>query len=220
MSNTLLDQLLPACAVLVDRDTHGPRVPLTQRAGVMVHFDDSSSDAGGVSWFRDPSFKLSYNRAYEDDGTRVRITPSIHDQAYHAGICKVEPQLPTGTLPGGFKYGGANTGYFGLAFTADHNDHITREQLDAMTTDIAILFRLAAWSADDVDTRIVGHDSRAIFNPRDNPTRRDLWGKLGRKIDPTGSVPGDPVVNLDELRQQVRTYLEDPTAPIWAGWPS
>jgi hypothetical protein len=95
--------------------------------------------------------------------------------------------IPTQVLGGTtFRYGGANTGYFGLAITAGAHEHITLEQLDALTTDIAIIFRAAGWSPDDVDDRIVGHDSRAIFNPRDNPKEPQLWGKLGRKIDPTG----------------------------------
>lgn len=221
MASSLLDRLLPACDVEVDRDTHGPIVPFADRIGAMVHFDDSSSDKGGLAWFRDPDFRLSYNRAYRDDGTRIRITPSIHHAAYHGGVCLREPGLPVLTLAGsGFKYGGANTGYFGFAFTADADDHITREQLDAMTTDIAIIFRLANWGPDDVDVRIVGHDEKAIFNPRDNPKSPKLWGTLGRKIDPTGIHKDDPVVDMGELRQQVRTFLEDLTAPIWAGWPS
>jgi hypothetical protein len=220
MAETVLDALLPRCDVLVDRTTHGPRVALGRRRGVMIHFDDSSSDKGALAWFRDPDFKLSYNRAYRDDGTRIRITPSIHDTAWHAGVCLVEAGLPVGTVGNGFRYGGANTGYFGLAITAGAHEHITLEQLDALTTDIAIIFRAAGWSPDDVDDRIVGHDSRAIFNPRDNPKEPSLWGKLGRKIDPTGFNANDPVIDMGQLREGVRTYLYDLTAPIWAGWPA
>jgi hypothetical protein len=221
MADTVLEQLLPRCDVLVDRDTHGAVVPLSRRRGVMVHFDDSSSDRGALSWFRDPEFRLSYNRAYRDDGTRIRITPSVHHAAYHAGVCLPEDGIPTQELGGTtFRYGGANTGYFGLAITAAANEHITLEQLDALTTDIAIIFRAAGWSPDDVDDRIVGHDSRAIFNPRDNPKEPQLWGKLGRKIDPTGFNVSDPVIDMGQLREGVRTYLLDPTSPIWAGWPS
>lgn len=218
---TVLDQLLPPCDVLVDRDTHGPIVPLARRIGVMTHFDDSSSDKGALAWFRDPDFRLSYNRAYRDDGTRIRITPSIHDAAYHAGVCLQEPGLSANTLGGtNFVYGGANAGYFGLAITAAAKDHVTLEQLDALATDIAIIFRAAGWAVESVDERIVGHDSRAIFNPRDNPKEPHLWGKLGRKIDPTGFNANDPVLDLEQLREGVRTFLYDPTSPIWRGWPS
>jgi hypothetical protein len=214
-----LDRLLPACDVRVDRDTHGAAVALARRIGIMIHYDDSSSDKGALSWFRAPAFRLSYNRAYRDDGTRIRITPSIHHAAYHAGVCLPEAGLPVVLLQQGFRYGSANVGYFGLAITSDGNDHITIEQLDALTTDCAMIFRAAGWRPDSADVRIVGHDSRAIFNPRDNPTRRDLWGKLGRKPDPTGVNPADPVVNLDQLREGVRAFLYDDSNAIWRGWP-
>jgi hypothetical protein len=221
MADTVLDQLLPRCDVLVDRDTHGPIVPLSARRGVMVHFDDSSSDRGALSWFRDPAFRLSYNRAYRDDGTRIRITPSIHHAAYHAGVCLIERGVPTQALNGtNFRYGGANTGYIGFAVTAAAHDRVTEPQLESLAIDIAVVFRAAGWSPEDVDYRIVGHDSRAIFNPRDNPTEPSLWGQLGRKIDPTGFDPDNPVVDLGQLREGVRTYLYDTTAPVWHGWPS
>jgi hypothetical protein len=131
----------------------------------------------------------------------------------------VPVQTLGGTVPP-FKYGGANTAYIGLAITAAAHEHITLEQLDALTTDIAIVARLAGWSPEDMDSRIVGHDSRAIFNPRDNPKEPTLWGKLGRKIDPTGFHPTDPVIDLGQLREGVRTFLYDPTAPIWRRWPT
>lgn len=221
MADTVLDSLLPACDVRVDRDTHGALVPLAQRVGVMVHFDDSSSDAGALAWFRDPAFRLSYNRAYRDDGTRIRITPSIHHAAYHAGVCLIEPSLRIETLSGsGYRYGGANTGYFGLAITAAARDHITRPQLESLTEDTAIIFRAAGWSPEETERRIVGHDSRAIFNPRDNPDTPHRWGQLGRKIDPTGMNKSDPVIDLAELQEGVRTLLYDTTAPIWHGWPT
>jgi hypothetical protein len=205
---SLLDDLLPPCDVLVDRDTHGPRVPLAQRIGCMIHYDDSSSDDGALAWFRDPAFRLSYNRAYRDDGTRIRITPSIGDAAYHAGICRVELGLPVHVLSGtSFRYGGANAGYFGLAVTAADGEHATLEQLDALARDVAVIFRACGWPADDVHERIVGHDSRAVFNPRDNPGQRKRWGMLGRKIDPTGSDAREPVVDLDQVRERVRRYL-------------
>lgn len=221
MPDTILDQLLPRCDVLVDRRTHGPVVPLTRRRGVMVHYDDSASDRGALAWFRDPAFKLSYNRAYRDDGTRIRITPSIHHAAWHAGVCTIESGLPLERLAGhDFQYGGANTGYFGLSVTANGRDRVTPEQLDALMIDTAILCRACGWGPEDVEVRIVGHHEKAIFNPRDNPTRPDLWRKVGRKIDPVGMNAADPVVNMMQLREGVRSLLYDTSHAIWSGWPS
>lgn len=219
MTDSVLDQLLPPCDVLVDRDTHGARVPLAQRVGIMLHFDDSSSDAGALAWFRDPAFRLSYNRAYRDDGTRIRITPSIHHAAYHAGICLVEPGLPVGTTAGGFKYGGANTGYFGLAVTCNTRDTVTDAQFDALTADIAMICRICAWGPADVERRVVGHHEKAIFNPRDNPSRPKSWGKIGRKIDPVGD-PTRPVLDMNRTREAVRWLLSDLAAPVWSRWPA
>lgn len=225
MADLVLDQLLPPCDVVVTRPagTFGAVVPLARRKGIMIHFDDSASDASGLGWFRSPEFRLSYNRAYMDDGRRIRITPSIHNAAYHAGVCQIEPGLPLLTLGNsdGFRYGGANAGYIGLAITADVDDEITREQLQSLTIDCAIIWRAAGWSLERLDTDLTGHDLKAIHNPRDDPHHPELWGRLGRKIDPTGTRrDGRPVVDLAELRQGVRTYLEDVTSPIWAGWPS
>lgn len=215
---SVLDELLPPCDIIVDRVRDRP-VPFTSRRGIMLHYDDSSSDGGALSWFRDPDFKLSYNRAYLDDGRRVRITQSIHDKADHAGPCLVEPGVPTHTIPGTrFRYGGANEAYFGLAATADGNDAITELQFDAMAADCAVIYRAAGWSVDALEVRIVGHDEKAIFNPRSNPTRKALWGKLGRKSDPTGFDPANPVIDLGRLREGIRTYLSDLTLPVWERW--
>lgn len=218
MSN-VVDELLPPCDVLVDRDTHGPLVKFKDRIGVMLHFDDSSSDQGALQWFRDPAFKLSYNRAYRDDGSRIRITSSIHYAAYHAGVCMLEPGLPVHTLGGtDFRYGGANTGYIGLAVTCGARDTATDAQFDAIVGDTAILFRAAGWTSADVDTRIVGHCEKAIFNPRDNPGQPTKWGKLGRKSDPIGPYANAPVLDIARAKAAVATYLDDPTAPIWYAW--
>jgi hypothetical protein len=214
-----LDAVLPACDILVDRVRDRP-VPLPVRQAIMFHYDDSSSDAAGVSWFRSPQFKLSYNRAYQDDGRRVRITRSMNDKADHAGVCRVKPGVPVHTLPGtSFRYGGANTAYWGLCAMADGNDTITMEQCNAMVEDAAILYRAAGWSLDELDTRIIGHDQEAIFNPRDNPTRRTLWGKIGRKSDPTGAFKQRPVVDLDRIREGIAAAINDPSSRVWARWP-
>ena len=38
-----------------------------------------------------------------------------------------------------------------------------------------------------------------------NPKRRELWGKTGRKVDPTGQRPdGLPFVDVDEVKRRLR----------------
>src|SRR5262245_2136016 len=57
------------------------------RRGVMLHYDDSSSDAGAVAWFTDPECQVSYNYLVLDDGSYVPIVPE-GKRAWHAGVCK------------------------------------------------------------------------------------------------------------------------------------
>jgi hypothetical protein len=93
-----LDDLLDACDIIIPlaRTNYGGTVIPALRRGVMWHFDDSSSDKGAENWFRDPAFKLSYNRAYTDNGRRIRLTPSINTIAYHGGVGIREPGLRLG----------------------------------------------------------------------------------------------------------------------------
>jgi hypothetical protein len=214
-----LDDLLDACDIIIPlaRTNYGGTVIPALRRGVMWHFDDSSSDKGAENWFRDPAFKLSYNRAYTDNGRRIRLTPSINTIAYHGGVGIREPGVPDATLSAEyqhFPYGSTNTGYFGLAITAGEHDQATMPQFTAIVYDTAVLFRACGWGSDQVASRLVGHNEKAIFNPRDNPDRPLLWGKLGRKIDPIGNV-ARPVLSLNSGRAAVATMLDSPTHPIW-----
>jgi hypothetical protein len=49
----------------------------------------------------------------------------------------------------------------------------------------------------------VGHDEQAIWTPEYTPVRA-LWGKVGRKVDPTGRRPdGQPIINLPAMRARI-----------------
>jgi hypothetical protein len=54
---------------------------------------------------------------------------------------------------------------------------------------------------------VVGHDQQAVWTAA-YTARRELWGKLGRKVDPTGSRPdGRAVVDLGEVRKKVQLLV-------------
>lgn len=210
-----LDELLDPCTILVDKLTHGSVVTPALRRGIMLHFDDSSSDESGVSWFRSPQFKLSYNRAYLDDGRRARLTQSITHAAWHAGVCKLEDGVLRAKLSSGYEYGSANTSYYGLCVVAGLRDFTHDLQFRSLVYDAAVICRYHGWTESDLDRVIVGHNEKAIFNPRDNPTRKDLWGKPGRKIDPIGSDPNHPVLSIVSTRFAVATLLDTPDHELW-----
>lgn len=78
----------------------------------------------------------------------------------------------------------------------------TTEQLDAIVVVCTVVMRHHRWvspSVADVRARILGHDERAIWTPaytRD----RSRWGKLERKVDPTGQrADGRKVIDVDAV---------------------
>jgi hypothetical protein len=197
------------------------RASAGRRWGVMLHYDASTSDASAVAWFRDRAFKLSYHRAYLDDGRRVQILPRFAGTAaFHAGVCRRTTQVQS-----------ANDAFYGLAITANVGDVVGARQLQAVAEDTALIARWhqrfnpdpamrAWWRTDRVGTWLTGHNEWAIFNERDNPHSSHLWGKLGRKVDPIGPNPDRPVLSLVKAREAVRTLLETPSAPIWSRLPA
>lgn len=161
-----------------------------EREGVMIHFDDSSQDGWAIAWFRDKRCKVSYNRLYLDDGDIVSIVP-MHRRAYHAGLCKG---------------GNANSRYYGLSAATNTKTPVTQQQFNSMVSDVVKIFNGHGWKKADVERRIVGHDEVAVYGPEHTKNRR-LWGKLGRKIDPTGYDKTRPVINMDGFRAAVALNL-------------
>jgi hypothetical protein len=219
MPDLSLDELLPPCESTVPdvvSDDQG-ECPRERRIGVMIHFDDSSSDTSADGWFRAKGFRLNYNRAYHDNGTRIRLTRRMSLIAPHAGVCLREEGLRDATLGGTtFRYGQANAGYYGLAITAGLHDVVADRQFAAIAEDAAVICRYHGWPAAEVERRIVGHNEKAICNPRDEPNLPRLWGFLGRKVDPIGTDPNHPVLSLASLRAAVAALLDAPTHPIFS----
>jgi hypothetical protein len=166
------------------------------RFGCMIHFDDSSSDESAWRWFTDPACKVSYNRLYLDPGDVVSIADDDH-AAWHAGACLTA---------------NANSRFYGQSAATNATTPATKKQLDAMIEDTARMFRFHKWPITEVDRRIRGHDEEAIFTRANAPKRPDLWGKLGRKIDPTGLIPGRKIIDLSAYKTVVILLLNGKSA--------
>lgn len=177
------------------------------REGVMIHFDDSADDRSAVQWFRDPECGVSYNRLYLDNGDVVEVVkPEL--RAYHAGVSKLDSLCRTTLVLQGITFGSGNSAFYGLSAATNATVPATQKQFEAMCEDVLRIFRFHGWSADSVDHRIVGHEQYAVYNPRDNPGQRHLWGQLGRKIDPTGYHADHPIVSLAGMRSVVQKALQ------------
>lgn len=151
-----------------------PREP---RIGVMLHFDASSSDAGAVGWFSDPTCKVSYQYLVLDDGAFVRIAPDAA-RAYHAGVCRPsEPRLA---------YQDANSAFYGIAVATNEKVDVTPLQLLTTAWLARRYFELEGWPMVDA-WRLVGH-------------RTEAWPR-GRKSDPEGLDLKNPILAVAGVRQ-------------------
>jgi hypothetical protein len=189
-------QLLPPASALHSRNSGTLIKP---RFGVGIHFDDSSNDKSSLAWFTDPDCHVSYNRLYMDNGD-VNSIADDDREAWHFGIC-----LP----PNDF-----NHTLYGLAAATNAKIPATQKQFASMCEDTARIFRFHGWPIEQIPVRIIGHDEKAIFNKKDNPTRPDLWGKLGRRIDPTGYNHLDPIINVERMQVIVALLLKGQSADV------
>lgn len=149
------------------------------RQGVMLHYDDSGSDAGGVAWLtHDPRCHVSYNYLVMDRGDVVEIAPPSC-RAWHAGVCRPsDPRL---------QYKDANSAFYGVAIAAKAGDQVTVQQLGAVVTLCRQLAHVHGWDLAREPWRLTGHNLEA-------------WPR-GRKIDPAGPDPAHPVLDLAHVRQ-------------------
>ena len=160
----------------------------------MLHYDDSTSDDAALAWFRDPRCANGYTWLVLDDGRVVELAdPGMRTP--HAGPC-LTPM--------------ANSVYYGIAAATNGSVLATEQQLDTIAHLCAAILRHHHWVTDpsgDMSTRVVGHDRQAVWTAA-YTAHRELWGRLGRKIDPTGRRPdGRPVIDPGEVMQRIRTLL-------------
>lgn len=152
------------------------RVLREPRMGVMVHYDGSSSDTGGLAWFNDPACEVSYQVGVTDEGRWAQIAPDSA-RAWHAGVCRSsDPRLP---------YTDANSAFYGIAALTNDRYQVTVAQMLTMAFKIRGWFSAHGWDPEET-WRIVGHDTEA-------------WPR-GRKIDPTGPDKRNPILALEDLR--------------------
>jgi hypothetical protein len=195
---------------LADRRLHSrvlqsPLARGVRRAGVMLHYDDSSRDDWAVEWFLDPRCTNGYTWLVLDDGRVIELAdPAIRTP--HAGACRTP---------------NANSVYWGIAAATNGRVVVTRLQLDSIVKLCAALMQSLEWPADAhaaaraAPPCIVGHDAEAIWTPKTTRAAgmadergRTLWGKLGRKVDPTGvRADGVPVLDVAVVRARVSALL-------------
>jgi N-acetyl-anhydromuramyl-L-alanine amidase AmpD len=149
-----------------------------KRLGICLHYDASRSDKGAVAWLTaDPRCTVSYHLIITDDGTIYQIAP-LDKRAYHAGVCvSSDPRLP---------YRDANSALYGVSIAATDGEVCTPAQFDSVVVACDLLAAREGWDLAKEPWRIVGHNTEA--HPR------------GRKLDPIGTNPAKPVLDVAAVR--------------------
>lgn len=169
----------PVMLEKVETDAYYPDVPVEMRQGIALHYDASSTDAGAVSWFKDPRCRVSYNYLVLDDGSYVEIAP-VSGGAWHVGRSRPSAR---------FDYRSGNRALWGIAVSTNDRVDATLWQHLTVAHLCRVLFAVAGWDTDEV-WRITTHAAEAA--PR------------GRKVDPIGNDPDNPILNVDDVRRLVR----------------
>jgi hypothetical protein len=167
----------------------------TPRGGLMLHYDDSSRDDWAVAWFSDPRCTNGYTWLVLDDGRVIELADPGR-RTPHAGPCLV-PR--------------ANSVYYGVAAATNGRVLATAEQVTAIVGICTAVYCHHQWvsaSVADVRTRVLGHDEQAIWT-RAYTSERSRWGRLGRKVDPTGTrADGRKIMDVDAVARRVWEAVE------------
>lgn len=192
--------LIPGVPVTQRRHSHVLRSPLAaRRFGVMLHYDDSTRDDWAVEWFDDPRCTNGYTWLVLDDGRVIELAdPALRTP--HAGACRVPM---------------ANSAFYGMAAATNGLVPATAAQVASIVEITAAVFRHHGWPSAEVQHRIVGHDQMAIWTPATTRAAgildargRTLWGRLGRKVDPTGQRrDGRKILDVLEVHRLVQACL-------------
>lgn len=150
-----------------------------KRVGVMLHYDGSSTDEGAVSWFGHPSCGVAYQYLVLRTGEVIRVAPD-DVAAWHAGECRSSGDL---------HYSHANSAFYGVSVANSGKDGVTYQQLLSTAYVVARYFQAHGWDPRRDGHRITGHDQEA-------------WPR-GRKTDPTGIYPRQPVLSIGGIRAVV-----------------
>jgi N-acetyl-anhydromuramyl-L-alanine amidase AmpD len=183
--------------LVVDNRTHSHvlQSPLAApRRGIMLHYDDSSRDDWAVAWFHDARCTNGYTWLVLDDGTIVELAdPAMRTP--HAGACNTPM---------------ANSAYYGIAAATNGLVPATEAQIASIVNICQRVFLHHGWPMDTAPDRLVGHDAQAIWTP-DYTTNRELWGQLGRKVDPTGQRPdGIKIIDVAHIARRLDKPINQP----------
>jgi N-acetyl-anhydromuramyl-L-alanine amidase AmpD len=194
--------MIPGVPVQSRRHSHVLQSPLAApRAGVMLHYDDSTRDDWALEWFDDKRCTNGYTWLVLHDGSVVELAdPALRTP--HAGAC-LEPN--------------SNSRFYGLSAATNGLAPATPAQLASIAATCAALFRFHGWKPEEVAPRIQGHDAQAIWTSAytraagmSDERARPLWGTLGRKVDPTGVRPdGRKIIDVNQVRLGLAAALRD-----------
>lgn len=154
------------------------------RVGIMLHYDGGPHDAYSLRWLQHPECDLGYQYLVLRDGRWASMAP-MDSRAYHAGICR--------SSDGRLEYVDANSAFYGIAISATDGEQATAEQVMTVSNICAGLFVRHGWSFQMDRWRVTGHDAEA-------------WPR-GRKIDPTGSNPESPVLDVEKVKSVLRQVV-------------
>ena len=171
------------------------------RAGILLHYDDSTRDDWAVAWFSDPRCANGYTWLVLDDGRVVELA----DPAFrtpHAGPCRTA---------------NANSAFYGVSAATNGVVPATEAQVAAIVAACVGVFRYHGWSWMETEDRIRGHDGEAVWTPAytraagmSDESGRVLWGGVGRKVDPTGvRRDGVSIIDAECVRAVVAVRLRD-----------
>ena len=143
-----------------------------------------------MAWFHDPRCTNGYTWLVLDDGRVVELAdPAMRTP--HAGACRTPM---------------ANSHFYGIAAATNGLVPATEAQLASIEMIVLCVFIHHRWAFDTLDERVVGHDAQAVWTP-EYTKRRELWGKTGRKVDPTGQrVDRLPIVDVADVRRRIGRY--------------
>src|SRR6185295_1547187 len=114
-------RVMQIAGLLVDggRDSQVLQSPLVvSRAGIMLHYDDSTRDDWAVKWFDDPRCTNGYTWLVLDDGCIVELAdPAMRTP--HAGACKTPS---------------ANSVFYGIAAATNGKVPATAAQVASIVT--------------------------------------------------------------------------------------
>ena len=147
-----------------------------------------------MEWFSDPRCTNGYTWLVLDDGRVVELAdPALRTP--HAGPCRTPM---------------ANSVFYGIAAATNGLVPATEAQRDSIAALGAAVCRRHRWvhsSVTDLRHRVVGHDEQAIWTAA-STARRELWGRIGRKVDPTGRrADGRAIIPLEEMRERILLLL-------------